>query len=140
MASSQEIEWDGSEIKYPELKPITLNPSKNILLIDVREPDEVAQGSIPTSVNLPLSKLENSFGITPDEFLKLHGFPKPNEDQKMIFYCKMGKRSGQAADLAKTKGYKKIKVYKGSWMDWVRNEGSAPKSGLVSWVLRNFSI
>ncbi|KAH9809384.1 Rhodanese-like domain-containing protein [Melampsora americana] len=140
MASSQPIEWDGSDIKYEELKPITLTCSKDILLIDVREPEEVAQGSIPTSVNLPLSSLENSFGATPDEFLKLHGFPKPKEDQKMIFYCKSGKRSGQAADLVEMKGYQKIRVYKGSWIDWVKHEGSPSKSGLSKWILRHFSI
>ena len=67
-------------VDYNELKPITEQPSdvshhlhcsplgeavaesQDILLIDVREPDEVALGSVPSSVNLPLSQLPDALG------------------------------------------------------------------------------
>jgi len=33
---------------------------QDVLIVDVREPDEVALGSIPSSVNLPLSELKDA--------------------------------------------------------------------------------
>lgn len=34
--------------------------NQDVLIVDVREPDEVALGSIPSSVNLPLSELKDA--------------------------------------------------------------------------------
>jgi len=33
---------------------------QDVLIVDVREPDEVSLGSIPSSVNLPLSELKDA--------------------------------------------------------------------------------
>jgi thiosulfate:glutathione sulfurtransferase len=42
---------------YEEIKDLPNHPEK--LLIDVREPDEIAQtGSIPTSVNIPCKLIQ----------------------------------------------------------------------------------
>ena len=40
-------------------------------MIDVREPDEVVQGSIPSAVNLPLSVLPNALHLPPEEFKEI---------------------------------------------------------------------
>lgn len=42
-------------------------------MVDVREPDEVAQGSIPSSVNLPLSELKEALDpkFNPGDFQKV---------------------------------------------------------------------
>ena len=74
-------------------------------LIDVREPDEVLQGSIPSSVNLPLSTLPNSLHLDPATFKQRFGFTKPRPNQELIFYCRSGKRSASACDIAKRNGY-----------------------------------
>ncbi|KAJ3479177.1 hypothetical protein NLI96_g9243 [Meripilus lineatus] len=92
-------------------------------LIDVREPDEVLQGSIPSSVNLPLSVLANALHMPPVEFKQQFGFDKPKHDQEVTFYCRSGKRSTSACDVAKRNGYNNILNYVGSWMDWVEREG-----------------
>jgi rhodanese-related sulfurtransferase len=76
-------------------------------LIDVREPDEVIQGSIPSAVNLPLSTLNESFYLNPVAFKEKFGFEKPKRDQELVFYCRSGKRSASASDLAKKKGFTK---------------------------------
>jgi rhodanese-related sulfurtransferase len=46
---------------------------QEILLIDVREPDEVALGSIPSSVSLPLSGLREALdpNFNPGDFQKV---------------------------------------------------------------------
>ncbi len=76
-------------------------------MIDVREPDEVVQGSIPSAVNLPLSVLPNALHFSPEEFKEKFGFEKPRKDQELTFYCRSGKRSTTAADVAKRNGYTK---------------------------------
>lgn len=119
-----------------------LTPVQNAYLIDVREPDEVMQGSIPSSVNLPLSVLASSLNLNTQAFRSQHGFDKPGKAQEVVFYCRSGKRSASACDIAKRNGYEKwvfpssriyilhtsqlthsVINYEGSWLDWVSQEG-----------------
>ncbi|WVR05868.1 hypothetical protein IAU60_002894 [Kwoniella sp. DSM 27419] len=112
-------------VKYEELKPITQQPSDDILILDVREPDEVALGSIPSSVNLPLSRLKDALDskMNPGDFQREFAFTKPTYDQKIIVFCRSGKRSANAAEVAGEKGYKNVRNYVGSWLDWTKREG-----------------
>lgn len=73
----------------------------------MREPDEVIQGSIPSSVNLPLSTLAHSLHLAREAFAAQHGFAKPKTGQEVVFYCRSGKRSATACDIAKRNGYSK---------------------------------
>lgn len=75
--------------------------------MDVREPDEVAQGSIPSSVSIPLSGFGHSLSLPDIEFEDKHGFKKPAKNQELVFYCRSGKRSATAADEAKERRYTK---------------------------------
>ncbi|GAA5822935.1 hypothetical protein JCM10212_004446 [Sporobolomyces blumeae] len=118
--------WErGDVVTYEELKPITQNPDDKILLIDVREPSEVALGNIPSSVNLPLSTFEKSLAMDEGDFTRVHGFHKPTKQQPMIFYCRAGIRGNTAVDLAKRAGYKLARNYEGSYLDWEKREGSS---------------
>ena len=111
-------------------------------MIDVREPDEVVQGSIPSSVNIPLSILPGSLYLRAEEFEKKFGFKKPGRDQEIIFYCRSGARAATAGDVARKNGYSKSVLsglralmipltlnrvslynYRGSWLEWVQKEG-----------------
>jgi len=91
----------------------------------VREEGEVIQGNIPSSVNIPMSSFEKLMELHPDDFLKTLGFPKPTLDQKIIFYCRSGARSAKAVEIAKLKGFKNLRNYKGSWLDWISKENSS---------------
>ncbi|KAL1952175.1 hypothetical protein VTO73DRAFT_1324 [Trametes versicolor] len=119
-------DWDAKEITYEELKPKTQQPSPDKYLIDVREPDEVLQGSIPSAVNLPLSVISSAFHLPAAEFKEKFGFEKPRLDQEVTFYCRSGKRSTTASDVAKRNGYTNILNYKGSWLEWTAREGQKP--------------
>ncbi len=81
--------------------------AKNAYLIDVREPDEVLQGMIPSAVNLPLSGLSGALYMDGTKFKEKYGFPKPEFDQEVVFYCRSGMRSATASDVARRNGYKK---------------------------------
>jgi rhodanese-related sulfurtransferase len=109
-----------------ELKVITKKELENKIqsspndfyLIDVREPHETAQGIIPTAKLVPLGHVFAAL-TTPDlDWEDAFGFPKPELDDEVIFYCRSGKRSYQACMLAKQFGYKNIKNYEGSWLEW----------------------
>ena len=53
-------------------------------LVDVRTPQEFAQGALPGAVNVPLQNL-------------LAGMQQLEQEQPIIFYCASGMRSQQAA-------------------------------------------
>lgn len=110
-------------------------------MIDVREPDEVIQGSIPSSVNIPLSILPGSLYLKAEDFETKFGFKKPRRRQTIVFYCRSGVRAATAGDIAKKNGYERsvcqdldpddlltsthvrLYNYRGSWLEWVQKEG-----------------
>ncbi|KAH9921948.1 endoplasmic reticulum protein [Epithele typhae] len=114
-------------VDFDTVKARTLEPSPDSYLVDVREPDEVIQGSIPSSVNIPLTVFSNALQMDPEAFKQQFGFEKPRKDQEVTFYCRSGKRSTTASDLAMKAGYAKSFNYTGSWLEWVEKEkqGSA---------------
>ncbi|KAG8999829.1 hypothetical protein FRB90_011944 [Tulasnella sp. 427] len=114
--------WDAPTVAYKFVKKMSEQPSPNKYIIDIREPDEVAQGSIPSAVSIPLSGFGASLALPDIEFEAKHGFKKPAKDELVVFYCRSGKRSATAADEAHRRGWKNIKNYSGSWLDWVAKE------------------
>ncbi|EIN13570.1 endoplasmic reticulum protein, partial [Punctularia strigosozonata HHB-11173 SS5] len=117
-------DWTASVVTYEEVKAMSESPRIDAYLIDVREPDEVRQGSIPSAVNLPLSSLASALALDKATFKERFGFNKPGTKQEVTFYCRSGKRSASAADVAKRNGYTNLRNYSGSWLDWVSKEGS----------------
>lgn len=116
-------------VTYKELKPYTEAPSGLITLIDVREPNEVSQGMIPASVNVPLSEFKAAFNPENDapastDFERKYSFPRPKFNDPIIFYCRSGRRSQQALEEAQKHGWWNTRNYTGSWTDWVAQEQS----------------
>jgi len=60
--------------------------NENTVIIDVREPDEYAKEHIEGSINIPLAKLQ-SFDFS------------PYQNATLIFHCKLGSRTKQAAHI-----------------------------------------
>lgn len=77
------------------------------VLVDVRTPEEFAQGALPNATNISVTSL--SF---PLEIAKL------NKDQPVLIYCKKGGRSARAAVLMKTLGFSKIYELEGGYTAW----------------------
>lgn len=82
-----------------------------ILLIDVRTPEEFASGHIENSINI---------NYQADNFKDLIGELDPN--QEVYVYCKVGGRSGRSAKVLEEMGFKKVYDLKGGIMAW-ENEG-----------------
>ncbi len=68
-------------------KIMTENPS-SVMLIDVRDPDEFARGTMKTAVNIPVDKLEGQVKTLPS-------------DKPIVFVCGTGARSGEAFYMLK---------------------------------------
>lgn len=104
-------------ISLPELKKLIDSKSKLCLLIDVRTPEEVLHGMIPTAHHLPIDELEDALSMNAGSFEKQYHFPFPRKEQLLIFYCHSGTRSAFAVSLAAQKGYH-AKNLQGNVEEW----------------------
>ncbi|HYX52996.1 MAG TPA: rhodanese-like domain-containing protein [Candidatus Limnocylindrales bacterium] len=94
------------EITPDELKQMQSSGEK-FELVDVREPDEVAQGAIDGSVALPRGMLEYKIDtITTDK------------DAAIVCYCGGGGRSALAAQNLKKMGFKNVMSLAGGYKGW----------------------
>jgi rhodanese-related sulfurtransferase len=75
------------------------------LLVDVREPNEVAQVRIPGATVIPLSALTTRFGELPN-------------DRPLLVFCAAGQRSLVAADFLGRNGYGDVASVDGGIIDW----------------------
>ncbi|CAO1633157.1 unnamed protein product [Sympodiomycopsis kandeliae] len=117
--NTQDQSWvKKGSVDYSELKPITEAPTGEITIIDVREPSETSQGMIPSAVNVPLSDFTAAFSPSGNDFNRKYAFERPSFDDKIIVYCRSGKRSQQALEEAKKRGWWNVRNYTGSWLDW----------------------
>lgn len=111
---SKDTTWSSKgNIPYSEVKKLASEPTGEVTLIDVREPDEVAAGMIPSAVNVPLTQFEKAFNPNGGvDFQEKYAFPRPSFDSPLVFYCRSGKRSAQAQEIARRNGWQKY-VYSG---------------------------
>jgi rhodanese-related sulfurtransferase len=80
---------------------------EDFILIDVREPDEVAQGVIDGAVTVPRGLIEYKIDtVTIDK------------DAKIVCYCGGGGRSALAASNLKRMGYKNVMSLAGGYKKW----------------------
>lgn len=103
---------------------VSLPKHPEILLIDVRRPEEIAgTGTIPTSINIPLSIVGEELQLTAKDFEDRYGRVKPTFCSPIIFSCRSGVRAGEAANIADKLGFSKVKNYVGSWLEYAEKNG-----------------
>ncbi|XP_065276094.1 junctional adhesion molecule A-like [Emys orbicularis] len=109
-------------ISHKDMKALV--DSRNARIIDVRLPEEVANGHIANSVNIPVTEVEEALKMDPEMFKMKYGMDKPRmDDENLIFYCQRGRRAAQATKIAITLGYAKARNYEGSYKEWSEKEG-----------------
>ena len=67
----------------------------DIVLLDVREPEEFALNHIPGAINIPLGDVENRAS-------------ELNKEKDMYIICRTGNRSDMAARILSTLAFKKV--------------------------------
>lgn len=112
---------------YDQVKKLVSEPEKhpNSIIVDVREPVEFKDGSIPGAINVPFKSSPGALDLSEEEFEEHFGFEKPSKEKELIFYCLAGVRSTAAEELANTFGYKHRGNYVGSYEDWVSHENKS---------------
>ncbi|GHB07384.1 sulfurtransferase [Shewanella indica] len=78
--------------------------AQGAMLVDVRTPEEYAEGHLPEAVNIPFEQIAEAFA-------KL-GIAK---DTPVVVYCRSGRRSGIAKESLEKAGYQE--VYNGGGYD-----------------------
>lgn len=68
-----------------------------ILIIDVRSPEEYQAGHIENAININIEGFEDNLSIIEDK-----------KDFPIILYCNSGKKSGQAAEILVNNGFKDV--------------------------------
>ena len=86
----------------------------DVLLVDVREPTETAQGVIPGAVLAPRGMLE--FHADPSTPYHLDGF---DASRRVILYCAAGSRSALGALALQQLGYGDVAHLDGGYGAWV---------------------
>jgi rhodanese-related sulfurtransferase len=89
-----------------------LDAGEKVNLVDVREPHENADFNIGGTL-LPLGQIQ-SMQIDDIEDLK---------NEEVIFYCRSGNRSGQAAMFLDAMGFKKTRNLVGGMLAWEEKFG-----------------
>ncbi|HXW72800.1 MAG TPA: rhodanese-like domain-containing protein [Methylocella sp.] len=79
----------------------------SIELVDVREPNEYAEGHIPGAILNPLQKFDPS------------ALPSPEPGKRIVLACRSGRRSLTAMDLAQKAGRDDVRAhYPGGFQEW----------------------
>lgn len=78
---------------------------KEVQILDVRTPEEFAEGHVPEAVNLPLQDLESQVSTL-------------DKNKSYLIVCRSGNRSGQASEILVSKGFSHIYNMEGGMNQW----------------------
>jgi molybdopterin/thiamine biosynthesis adenylyltransferase/rhodanese-related sulfurtransferase len=81
--------------------------SDPLILLDVREPHELAISALPGAINIPLGMLAARLA-------------ELDSAKDMVVFCKSGTRSTRALELLASAGFKKVKNLKGGINAWAQ--------------------
>lgn len=87
---------------------VMLMSRKSALVLDVREPDEFAQGHLQGARNVPLSQLSA-------RLKELEKF----RDKPVLVVCERGRRANAAAKLLKAQSFTTLNILKGGMQAWI---------------------
>ncbi|MEQ1768178.1 MAG: rhodanese-like domain-containing protein [Methylotenera sp.] len=93
------------EIEVNEL--LNMMATKPLVLVDVRNDDEVARGIISGAIHIPLALLPVQYDAL-------------TKSENVVFYCHSGMRSAHAAAFASSKGCKHVYNLSGGVLAWAK--------------------
>jgi rhodanese-related sulfurtransferase len=106
---------DEAKKEIQEIGPADLKrmreSSEDFILLDVREPDEVARGTISGAIPIPRGMVDvNIDRVTTDK------------DKKLVLYCGGGSRSALAGWMLKKMGFRNVISLAGGYRDWMQSQ------------------
>lgn len=97
-------------------------------LVDVRTPEEYAEGHIPGALNASYPKSTGGpcqAGENASSFRLAWGKLGVPADAHVVLYCRTGVRAASAQSALREDGYDNVEVYAGGWVDWI-SDSSRP--------------
>lgn len=80
----------------------------DLVVLDVRSPDEFAAGHVPGAINIPHDRIGDRLAEVP-------------RDKDVILYCQSGRRAGLAAQALAEQGYTRLFHLEGDIAAWKAN-------------------
>jgi len=96
------------EIEAPELALWVSNTTHKLRVIDVRQMQEIAMGTVPRAEALPLHTLP----------ARIHEL---SPAEKLVIVCRSGARSAQACMYLQQQGFSDVYNLRGGMMGWMQN-------------------
>jgi rhodanese-related sulfurtransferase len=84
-----------------------MQKEKDVIILDVRTPQEYQEGHISNAINIPVQ-------ILGQQLDKLKNF----KDKKILVYCRSGHRSAIASQILDRAGFKNVYNLKGGLFEW----------------------
>ena len=96
---------DSAGYETIDMDEVEAKMDEGFVVLDVREPNEFAEGHIPSAQNKPLSAIQQ------EDFTEL------SKKEKYIVICRSGNRSQTASEILVNEGYEVVNVSAGmsSW-------------------------
>jgi rhodanese-related sulfurtransferase len=79
-----------------------------LVVLDVRTPEEFATGHVPGAINVPHDQLAANLGKVP-------------RDKDVVVYCRSGRRSDIATGILIENGYRRVSHLDGDMNAWIEN-------------------
>lgn len=93
-----------NEVTTNEVEKMIANELNDVVLVDVREQEEIEQGIIKEAIHIPLGEITEAY--------------KNFDNQKhYIMVCRSGNRSNKAAEFLQAQGIKVSNMI-GGMLDW----------------------
>lgn len=96
------------EVEAAELARWLKEKGEAFRVIDVRQPNEIAQGTVPRAEAVPLHTLP----------LKLNEL---DPQETLVFVCRSGARSAQACMFLQQQGFQNVYNLRGGMIGWMQN-------------------
>lgn len=94
-----------NEIEVTELASLLDDAEQPVEIIDIREAQELASGTVPNARHIPMATLPS----------RLHELPR---DKQVIMVCRSGARSGHACAWLMQQGFANVVNLRGGMMAW----------------------
>ena len=88
-----------------------LEKQSSRVILDVRSPEEYAEGHVPGAINIPHAEIANRLD-------QLSEF----KHQQVVVYCRSGRRAGIAAEILQNQGFDNLLHLEGDILQWQANK------------------
>ena len=112
---------------YPKDVADKITKGEDIVLLDVRTPEEHGEIHLENSLLLPVDEISQAT-------LNIIGLGEDAKDKEIILYCRSGSRSKRAYDTMTALGYTNLKSVAGGMVHWQEDNYPYTESGVYAGV------